>query len=172
MLDDDFPCACGIGAVSVSRVSAGDLGRHSAGDMRLAVRQREKKKECAFCVFTIPFGLNVEWKRGGGIGRRCEPCRVKKAEEWDSHVPDSVGLRKMQNLRWDFVQNVIISPRDPCSSKGGAGGVSMPLPNWSRQLWRHQRRSHFPANPDGAVRGLTPETPCCKREGGEGGGWN
>lgn len=74
-----------------------------------------------------------------------------KVQEWNSHVPDSVGLRKMQNLRWDFVQNVIISPGDPCSSKGGAGGVGMPLPNWNRQPWRHQRRSHSPANPDRAV---------------------
>lgn len=51
-------------------------------------------------------------------------------------------------------------------AKGGGGGWW----DWNRQLWRHQRRSHFPANPDGPVRGLTPETPCCKREGGEGRG--
>ena len=110
---------------------------------RVEARGRNRQKTRAMQV-----GL-VGKRRKGGI----------------SHVRDSVGLRKMQNFRWDFVQNVIISPRDPCSSKRGAGGVGMPPPNWNRQLCRHQCRSHFPANPDGPV--AMPEASCCKREGGE-----
>jgi hypothetical protein len=78
-----------------------------------------------------------------------------------------VGLRKMQTQRWDFVQNVIIVLGTLAQAKRGAGGVGMPPPNWNRQLWRHQCRSHFPANPDGPV--AMPEAGYCnQREGGRG----
>lgn len=120
-------------------------------------RGEGKKKGAVFCVsLRFHSGSTSSGSEGGTLGRRdASMCRVEKLQEWNSHVPDSVGSRKMQNLRWDFVQNVIIRPRKTLApAKGGAGGVGMTPPNWNRQLWRHQCRSHSPANPDGPVRGL------------------
>lgn len=137
-----------------------DDGRHFVqGDLGAGTRWGQRgrgKKGAVFCVFTVSFGSTSSGSEGGTLGRRdASMCRVEKLQEWNSHVPDSVGSRKMQNLRWDFVQNVIIRPRKTLApAKGGAGGVGMTPPNWNRQLWRHQCRSHFPANPDGPVRGL------------------
>lgn len=138
-----------------------DDGRHFVqGDLGAGTRWGQRGRGKKRCSLLRLYGFIRGRRRVEARGARSAEemrawCRVEKLQEWNSHVPDSVGSRKMQNLRWDFVQNVIIRPRKTLApAKGGAGGVGMTPPNWNRQLWRHQCRSHSPANPDGPVRGL------------------
>lgn len=142
--------------MSASRRWQAFCARRSGCWHPLGTEGKGKKKVQSFASLRFHSGSTSGGSEGGTLGRRdASMCRVEKLQEWNSHVPDSVGSRKMQNLRWDFVQNVIIRPRKTLApAKGGAGGVGMTPPNWNRQLWRHQCRSHSPANPDGPVRGL------------------
>lgn len=172
VLDDDFPCACGIGAVSVSQVSAGDLGWHSAGDMRLAMRERERKKKRVRLLRldgSIRAQRRMEARRGNR--QKMRAMQGEKGGRVGFPCPRFGGIAENAKLEMGLCGKCHHQPSRPLlQQRGGAGGVGMPLPNWSRQLWRHQCRSHFPANPDGAVRGLTPEIHAASGRGR--GEWN